>query len=793
MTPSRRGARNAAAGKRPATREAAGAASSRAQKRAVPADNHSRMLRILLVLFLLALTSLSPSPGARRPHAPAWEPDSVPDAFSRPAAVLTWPGAGAAFQVGPDGGLCNGVWRVDVAAFANGRRAAPPRRIAYEERWRPVAHWTERAGDVRWDFEAVALPAPEPALTALERDVAAWRAVRAAREARAASAARGEVPEERERADRVAAAASLPPAPGSVEEVPLVVSVLATALNTGDRPERVTLDLTLAPMSDDEAWHEAGARRTPPWGWCAPGADSALGWCGAPAAGRSARREADLEPGESYRVHFVAASRPLPSAGLAAWSRVAHATRAREARGWWTRELARGTRFRLGDPEVESAIRAARCVLLSCRERRGGHWVPLDRPFPFHDAAIGDGARAIAALAAHGYTREARELTETYLGWPRPRGAFASPAGTPDGASRAVWAFGQATLRPEAAGDAADYARAAWDAWNACERARHSKAAAGRPGLLPATDPQAGNGPGAGLVGNDAWALASYTATERLLRAAGREADADRVADSRRGYRITFVRAIARSGSGDVPASYAGGGRDLGNLAVAYPCDALPATSPRVAAMARRYREAARHPGLGYWGSPDSLHGYLAADLATWAMRAGQRADAEATLDALLAWRNASGGACELFTRGGDYGMNAPPHAGPAAALLQLVRNCVIDDDGERLALTQGARARWWRGARIENAPTRWGSVSLAFVRADGRARWRWTPVPVWTELALPPGTRLAADPPLPLVRGSRPDLVLAPPGTAQAGVEVEPAPQPRRSQPRPPVAGAGP
>src|SRR5204863_9183081 len=132
--------------------------------------------------------------------------------------------------------------------------------------------------------------------------------------------------------------------------------------------------------------------------------------------------------------------------------------------------------------------------------------------------------------------------------------------------------------------DVGRYAESAFEAWGWCERARHARAAEGVPGLLPIANPQDNELVRGQLVGSDAWALAGYAATVRLLHAAGRDSDAERVASSRLEYRAAFARAIARSGSRDLPASYAGAGRDWGNLAAAYPCDALPAASPRLAA-----------------------------------------------------------------------------------------------------------------------------------------------------------------------------------------------------------------
>jgi hypothetical protein len=733
------------------------------------------MPRALITALVVLLLALSPGRSATLGPVAVWQPDSVPDAYSRPSAALMWPGATRAFMVGADGGLFNGVWRVNVVAGAKGRRAGLPRRIASEERWRPVIHWVERAGDVRWEFEAVALPAPDAPLASLARAIEAQQAVRADHAAHE-QRRRALTPDDRDRMDRLVLNTSHRLALGAREDVPLVVSVLAIAHNDGGRAAEATLAVSFAPARGDEPFHEPGAAVLPPsWGWCTrAGQDSAIGWCEGSCGRLALRRDAWLEPGGTHAVRFVVASHPLPAARLAAWARTPHEARADEARRWWTRETSRGARFKLNDPEVETAVRAARVVLLACRERRGGHWVPLGSPLQYRDVWLRDGARAIAALATQGYAAEARELAASLLEWQSPHGQFSSQSAQLDGTGQALWAFEQAMLRPAPARELDLFAQSALDAWAWCERTR--RVAAGRPGtvapgMLPVANPQDNELVRGQLIGSDAWALVGYRAAARLLRACGRIAEAEQVEQSRLAYRTDFARAIAHSGSRDVPPSFAGAGRDWGNLTVAYPCDALPAATPRLAALADRYWAQAGAPGLGFWGSPDSLHGYVAADLGTWALRTGRRAEADAVLDALLAWRTASGGAGELFTRTGDYGANLPPHATSAAALLQLVRNSLIDDDGERLALTQGARAHWWRGASVEDAPTRWGLLTLRFELDGNEARWRWTPVPVWTELVLPPGTRLASTPPLPLLPGGRPDVVLAPPGTDEARV----------------------
>ena len=69
-------------------------------------------------------------------------------------------GATRGYQITPEGDLYNGEWKVRVHAGADGAEAAPPKRIAYLERWMPVAAWKRASGDVAWRFEAVAFQPP---------------------------------------------------------------------------------------------------------------------------------------------------------------------------------------------------------------------------------------------------------------------------------------------------------------------------------------------------------------------------------------------------------------------------------------------------------------------------------------------------------------------------------------------------------------------------------------------------------------------------------------------------------
>ena len=148
------------------------------------------------------------------------------------------------------------------------------------------------------------------------------------------------------------------------------------------------------------------------------------------------------------------------------------------------------------------------------------------------------------------------------------------------------------------------------------------------------------------------------------------------------------MAALGRSDSPDVPPSWQGGGRDWGNLAVAWPTRALPASDPRCERLARRMWAEAGGAGLTCYGDPDSLQGYVGVDLAVWALLADRPAQADSVLGALLEWRTASGTSAELFSRSTrNFGADLPPHPTSAAALTALVRNALIYDDGDTLQL----------------------------------------------------------------------------------------------------------
>lgn len=669
-----------------------------------------------LVLVGLAIVVLAGCGGRGDGGGTAFDPDSIPEAYRHSTAALMWPGATRAFQIRPDGDLFNGVWRVRIAPAGGAEPAGPPRVIAYEERWRPVARWRRRSGAVRWDFEAVALPGPG----ARDSGLVVSLRVRATNEGRAPADARL-----------------------VVDLVPPDSAPPFVAADAGVEPLRLG---PAAATDTVHAWSVAGG--APPW---------------------------TLAPGTTREARFLLPAYPAAAADLEAWGRVPHERRAGEARRAWNAWRDEGTRFELGDPEVERALDAARLLMLASWERRGDAWVPIGSPLHYRDVWLRDGARVIAALAASGHRNEARAMVSGLLHYQWPPGAFMSQRNQLDGTGQALWAMEQALLRGAPADTLAPFAEAALRAVRWCERQRDTGRATGRRfgAMLPFSDPRDNELAKAQLVGNDAWALAGYASAARLLRAAGRPADAEWVEAARARYAGEFRAALTRTGSRDVPPSWQGVGRDWGNLSVMWPTGAISPYEPRLKALARRVWANAGGAGLGIYGPTDSLHYYLGADLGTWALRAGWRAEADSVLAAMLHWRSASGGMGEIWDRHGDYGRNLPPHGTSAAALVQLVRNALVLDEPDTLWLTLGARAPWWRGARLRGAPTRWGTMDLGFRRAGDAAVWTWSSAPVVTVLALPPGTRVAEPLPAPLSAGPLPGTVVAPAGTRRAEVRL--------------------
>ena len=606
------------------------------------------------------------------------------------SAALLWPGASRSFFVDSTGDLYNGEWKVHVAPSVAGGIAGGSGPMQSDLDGTPILTWQRVSGPVRWSFEAVALGAPCKDGVAISLEIRAFNGS------------------------------------ASAQTVELRTSFQAPST----APPFVAADM-----------HRV---RTLP-GWCAPtGTSMAGGWSSGAVNHQTATIRWALHPGETKSASLALTSHRCDGRKLRRWALVGHQQRVREARAYWNTRFSQGLQLQLNDAAVEAAFHSSIGVLLGCTERRGSRLVSLGNPFQYRDVWIRDGARCMAALALAGQETTARELARSLLDYQWPQGAFLSQRGQLDGTGQALWAFEQVLLRCPADSSLGEFVDAAVAGWRWCEGQRAASQILGLPfdGLMPYCEPhdaelQTGRGQ---LVGTDAWALVGYRSAERLLLAAGRRAESRRVGQARGTYAAKFDALLSQCPSPGIPPTWDGSGLDWGNASVAYPCEVLPALHPRCIALAERML-VDPDDGLVHYGGSDSLHTYLSADLAHWALLAGRPETTERVLHSLLRWRTASGGSPELFARARrDFGTNLPPHGTAAAAIVMLVRNCLIFDDGDSLRLTLGAQRAWWAHSTVKQAPTRWGRIDLEFHADADSAHWTWTPVPVPTELTLPPG-----------------------------------------------------
>ena len=153
------------------------------------------------------------------------------------------------------------------------------------------------------------------------------------------------------------------------------------------------------------------------------------------------------------------------------------------------------------------------------------------------------------------------------------------------------------------------------------------------------------------LVGNDAWAIAGCRAVVTLARRAGDDPLARRAWGVYQDYQGAFNAALKKTFRDDVPPSWQGVGRDWGNLSAGYPTFVVPYNDIRMLFLARRAWAPARGLTLVNYGPADSIHTYLGADLAQWALLAGRASVARNYVEDLLDHSSSTLGQAEIFER----------------------------------------------------------------------------------------------------------------------------------------------
>ena len=678
----------------------------------------------------------------------------APEHYASSIAALGFPGATRAFQVGEGSSVSTGEaaleWRLPDESGPI--RTSP---VWFERDGVPVAHWWMVSDRESLAFEAAAVP---------DRDVGDSSLVLSI---------------------RVSASTRLPQA--------VEVSIEARVRGRPEGPGCVPWD---AADDDgfDEAWDGtlairndgvvAGVDAAADRGDVPPSVLHPAHTSGFGPGALAVRCHARLVPGQHPSWTFWMPAYPIPLNVAQKIDRsLEHERVVAAARLAWRGWLERATRLETPDARINAAWRAALVTLVQCQERQGEDWVPIGNPFQYRDVWIRDAARTVRALAVAGLTRLARDDAWTLRRFQLPNGALISQRGQLDGTGQALWALEQAASLPPSDAYSKRVLPIAEGGLRWIERQREASRQLRLPwrGLLPYAEPRDNELTRAQLTGNDAWGLAGCRATAALAQRAGRESLAVAARAAAADYRASILESLRHVRSDNIPAAWQGGGRNWGNLSFGYPTLVLPAGNARLARLAARARGGAV-PGLLAYGSPDSIHTYLGADLAQWSLAAERPAEARATLAAMLAHSSSTFGQAELFdAASGAFAGNLPPHATAAACIVDLMRNMFVCDTRDTLELALGGALEWWEGTRLERAPTRFGVLDVAFDRpAPSRLEVRWTPVRVPTRVRVPDGVR-AAEALTAGARVVRGVWVEAGPGIGSVAMRLVPAARARR------------
>jgi hypothetical protein len=671
-------------------------------------------------------------------------PHVLPERYAHSIAALGWPGAKRAFQVGHGSVVYAGDAALEWVVSGAEPETSP---VYFEQDGVPVAHWTMEALEHRIDFEAAAAPLDALGDTSLVVSVRAT-------------------------VTRIAA--------GTGE-----FTFEARLRGRPEGPSALPWDASLATVHE-ESWQDRGAYQD--GRLIAVVDDAASIPPGSPTRAKPARTEgngpgalravckANLARGDSREWHFVMPAYPVDLAARDLRA-ARHDDVVARARGAWRGWLGEAVGFETPDTLVNAAWRAALVTLIQCQEKMGDDWVSIGNPFQYRDVWIRDGARVVRALAVAGLTERARANAWAFRRFQFPPGLFISQRGQLDGTGQALWAFEQvASLPPdpEVAKRYLPMAEAALD-WITRERRSTRQLDLRFGNLLPYGDPRDAELVRAQLTGNDAWAIAGCNAVVTLARRAGDDDLARKAWALHQDYLAAFNDALKRTYRDDVPPTWQGVGRDWGNLAAGYPTFVVPYNDIRMLFLARRVWAPTRGLALVNYGAADSIHTYLGADLAQWALIAGRGNVARDYVRDLLARSSSTLGQAELFHRGtGGFGLNMPPHTTAAAALIDLLRNMVVSDSRDTLDIALGGDLAWWSGTKLPRAPTRFGIVDIMLerpARNELAASWGTSAAPVRIRIpdgaigvaSLTPGARL--------VNGR---WLYAPPGVTRAAVRIE-------------------
>ncbi|HXV19926.1 MAG TPA: hypothetical protein VD811_02905 [Desulfuromonadales bacterium] len=421
----------------------------------------------------------------------------------------------------------------------------------------------------------------------------------------------------------------------------------------------------------------------------------------------------------------------------------------------WAEAMAGAAAVRLPDARFQSLYDAAlrTLVLHSPGEVYPGPYTY--KRFWFRDAAF-----ILHALLCTGLTDRVERVLDTFPSRQKASGFFLSQEGEWDSNGEALWImhrFCQLAGRPP---------KSAWRPAirRGCRWIRRQRLAAAvdlpHAGLFPAGFSAEHLGPNDFYYWDDFWGVAGLRAGAALLDALGdrEEAKEFRLEAGR------FLTAIERSLAGAAerlgrPAMPASPYRRLdsgavGSLAAGYPLALFPADDPRLLDSAKFLLERCLVGGGFY---QDIIHSginpYLTLHLAQVLLRAGDRRcfDLLRSVAALASPTGQWPEAIHPRTRGGCMGDGH--HVWAAAEWVLMLRNCFLQEAGDRLVLAAGICPEWLEQEgeiSFGPAPTPFGTATVAILPRGEEAEvrwsgtWRTTPPPI--EVALPGCAPLRAE-----------------------------------------------
>jgi hypothetical protein len=440
-----------------------------------------------------------------------------------------------------------------------------------------------------------------------------------------------------------------------------------------------------------------------------------------------------IAPGHTKTLDFVVPVVPVDRSS-SAYRAVAFASyakyRARVLR-YWKRLLGRAMDVELPEAKVVNTFYSSLMYLAMSRYVADGHWIQTVNNLQYHAFWLRDSAAITSMFDQVGLRDIAAQDLGFFLTWQQPDGLFISRPGQFDGHGQALWALGQHARLTHDAKWARGMLPAVARGVGWLQRARRDDPL----GLLPAGSPRDNELVSGHLAGDNFWGVAGLRAAAALAREAGDASLADQWSAEAAVYQATLDaqlrQAVKRTGGWIPPAIDARGGQDWGNLWPVYPTNIYSPGNAMVRATMRHARSEFAE-GIATYNDGRNLHDYLGFRVFQTDLAAGDQQRAVDGLYSELAHTTASHGGFETGVR--VYGSravddNMTPHGWFAAEYATLLRNMLVRERGDGLAIMSALSPAWMRpgeAVAVHDAPTIYGRISYTLRIRDDGARLEW-------------------------------------------------------------------